>query len=253
MVADAIAMSGVPGFDPRAKLAVAVLWSFAVAAASGERALLAVPFGILLVVGARLERHVLWRVVKGTLLLWGLSFLANAFLIGGERVGPEILDWARPTREGLRAGAAQGGRLAVLAAISTWLVATTGALELAASLEWSVRRRPGWRRRAHRALLPLVLALRAVPLFLEEAARLRAVDRLRGGGGMGRDRVRRVAALLPVWVVGVVERADALGLALTLRGYDPDRERSFSRGYRFRSRDWLLLGGGLTGVVLLAW
>jgi energy-coupling factor transport system permease protein len=207
---------------------------------------------VFLVATAGLDRRVLLRVVKGTLLLWGLSFLANAFLIGGERLGPELLGWFRPTREGLAAGAAQGGRLAVLAAISTWLVASTGALELAASLEWTVRGHPRLRRRAHRALLPMVLALRTLPLFLDEADRLRAVDRLRGRGRTRRDRVRRAASLVPVWVAGVVERAEALALALLLRGYDPAAERSFARGFRLRFRDWVLLGAGVGGAVALS-
>jgi len=250
MVEDA-PVTGRLTFDPRAKMAAAVLWSVAVSVAPGGRALWAVPFGAGLVAVAGLDRRVLARVVKGTLLLWALSFLANAFLIGGERIGPEALGWFRPTREGLAAGTAQGGRLAVLAAISTWLVATTGALELAASLEWTVRGRPGLRRKAHRALLPAVLALRAVPLFLEEAERLLAIDRLRGGGTSGLRRLQRLAALVPVWVLGVVDRAESLALTLLLRGYDPDRERGFARSFRFRPRDWALLGCGVVGAVLL--
>jgi energy-coupling factor transport system permease protein len=186
-------------------------------------------------------------------VLWLLSLLANAFLIPGERPGPEMLRWARPTREGITAGLAQGARLAVLTAIASWAAATTRTLELASSLEWSVRRVPGLRRRAHRALLPVVLSLRLLPLLLDEARRLLDVDRLRRGPRRGWSGARRVAGLGPVWVLLVVERAEALALALTLRGYRPDRERasrhwgrSTGRGpeRRHAPRSPRLMGGG---------
>jgi energy-coupling factor transport system permease protein len=234
--------------DPRAKVLAAVALSFALAVAPGPRVLAALPVTALLLLTAGLGRPRLLAALRAVAVLWLLSLLANAFLIPGDRIGPELLRWARPTREGITAGLAQGARLAALTAVASWAAATTRTLELASSLEWSVRGIPGLRRRAHRALLPIVLSLRMLPLLLDEARRLLDVDRLRQGPRRGWRGARRVAGLGPVWVLLVVERAEALALALTLRGYRPDRERSFARDFRLGALDWGLMAATALGV-----
>jgi energy-coupling factor transporter transmembrane protein EcfT len=210
-----------------------------------------VALGFLLTAG--LDRGRLLKATSAVAVLWLLSFLANAFLVPGTRLGPDALGWARPTREGLEAGLTHGGRLAGLAFLSAWVMATTGALELAGSVEWSVRKVPRLRRAAHRALLPVVLGLRMVPLFADEARRMLEVDRLRAGPKGRRGQLRRLASLAPVWMVTVIERADSLALALTLRGYRPDAERGFARSYRWRPGDWALVVLAAAGVVYLGW
>lgn len=237
--------------DPRAKVWFAVIWSFALAAAPGSAALLALPVPVLLLLTSGIRPGQLGKVVAGVLVLWGLSFAANAFFMPGARVGPEELGWLRPTREGIEAGFSHGARLAGLAFVSAWVVEVTGALEMAGSLEWTFRGAPRLRQAAHRALLPVVLALRMIPMFLDEARRILDVDRLRGGPRRGLGGVRRVARLAPVWMVTTVERAEALGLALVLRGYRPEAARSFVRPYRFEVWDWGLVAGGLAGAVFL--
>jgi energy-coupling factor transporter transmembrane protein EcfT len=239
------------GVDPRAKLVAAVVLCLALTVAPASRTLALLPFVAVLVATAGQTRHRLWGVVRGVAVLWGLTLLANAFLVGGHRLGPEALGWLRPTEEGIRAGLEQGGRLAGLAGLSAWLVATTRALDVAGSLEWTVRRSPSIRRRAHRGLLPIVLSLRMIPLFADEARRLLDVDRLRHGPRRGGAGVGRVARLAPLWVSSVVMRADALAVALTLRGYQPDGERSFAHGYRFRLRDWGLVSASILGALFL--
>jgi energy-coupling factor transporter transmembrane protein EcfT len=114
-----------------------------------------------------------------------------------------------------------------------------------------VRRAPGWRRRLHRWLFPVVLALRMVPLLLDEARRLVDVDRLRRGPGRRGPGWRRTASLAPLFIVLVVERAEALALALSLRGYHPARERPFLRAWRMDPLDWGLVVVGTLGVLAL--
>jgi energy-coupling factor transport system permease protein len=237
--------------DPRSKVLVLFAGSAALAAAPVSRVWLALPFTAALLLSAGLSRARLGAALRGVAVLWLLSLLVNGFLVAGERLGPQALGWLRPTREGLSAGLAQGGRLAALTALMGWGMATLGALELAGSVEWTVRRVPALRRRAHRALLPVVLALRMIPLLLDEAERLLQVEALRGGPWRGRGRLRRAARLAPLWVFSVIERAEALALALTLRGYRPERSRGFARTYRWGGGDWLLVGAGALGVFAL--
>ncbi len=59
-----------------------------------------------------------------------------------------------------------------------------------------------------------------------------------------------MARMAPTWVSMVLERAEALALALTLRGYRPRAPRGFVREFRFGILDWGLVLGGVGGVVL---
>ena len=244
-------MTGWAGRDPRAKLVLALVLSLALAFAPTRRVLPVLPVAVLLVASAGLDRRRLAALGRAVLLLWGLSLAANALFMPGPRLGPEVLGPLRPSVSGLAMGVEQGARLAVLAAVAAWAAATLGALELAGSLEWTLRRWPRLRRRAHRSLFPAVLSLRILPLVLREAQRLLDVDRLRGGRRRGREGLKRVAALAPLWLVSVVERADDLALALTLRGYRDGGERTFARRYRMAPLDWGLVAAGLGAAIYL--
>ncbi len=237
--------------DPRAKVFLALLSSVALAAAPAGRALTALPVTLLLLVSAGVGFRRLASVFRLLIVLWGLSLVANAFLTPGHRLGPGWLGWVRPSAEGLRLGAVQGARLGALAAVAAWAVGTIRAFELGGSLEWTVRGAPGWRRRVHRAFLPVVLALRLFPILGTEAVRILDVDRLRRGPRRGLSGLRRAAGLAPVWMITVVERAEALALALTLRGYRPGAERGFARGYRMGFWDWSMVGAAVAGAIWL--
>jgi energy-coupling factor transport system permease protein len=237
------------GRDPRAKTFFALAAGSALAIAPATRAWVALPAALALLLSAGIPTARLVSLLRGVALLWFLSMIANAFLWGGPRLGPEALGWARPSAEGLQSGFLHGARLGGLAALGAWLGETTAALDLARSLEWSVRNLPAIRRRVHRAVLPLVLALRLVPLLVEEARRLVEVERIRRGPVGRWTAMRRLARLSPLWMVLVVERAEALALALTLRGYDPERPRGFARRYRWAPPDWGLFALGVAALL----
>jgi len=227
-----------------------ILLSLALLTADPRAGLVVLPFLILLAASA-LDLRRLAGLARAVALLWTLTWIVNAFLAPGERVGPETLGWLRPSREGLRAGALQGARLAGLGAVGAWTAAVVGALELSSSLEWTVRRWDPIRRRVHALAFPAVLALRLVPLMIEEATRIRAVERLRGGPIRGIGALGRYAGFFPAWLSAILERAQGLSLALTLRGYRPDRRRGFARRYRFAPSDWGLLALGAAAVFFL--
>ena len=239
--------------DPRAKTYFAVVLSLLLVLVPAIRAWFFLPLIVCMLVTAGVPRDKFVALARAVLVLWILSFVMNAFLIPGPRVGPEWLRFLRPSTPGLRAGLDHGARLAGLAGIGAWLAATTSVLDLASSIEWSMRGWPWLRRQAHRALLPIVLAVRLVPLLVDEGRRLIEIERLRHGS-LGKQRaVKRLAQLAPLWMVLVVERAERLAEALVLRGYDPERPRSFARGYRMGVADWGLVLLGTLGIAGIAW
>lgn len=239
--------------DPRAKTYLAIVISLLLVLLPATRAWFFLPLIGYLLASAGVPREKFVALVRAVLVLWILSFVFNALLIPGPRVGPEWLRFLRPTTTGLRTGVDHGARLAGLAGIGAWLAATTGVLDLAASLEWSVRGWPWLRHQAHKALMPVVLAVRLVPLLVDEGRRLIEIERLRTGSASKGRAVKRLAQLAPLWMVLVVERAEGLAEALVLRGYDPERPRSFARGYRMGVLDWgLVLLGTLAMAGLVA-
>jgi len=238
------------GADPRAKVFLAAALSLGLVLASPSRAWIGLPAAALLA-GSALDARGLRAWIRAVLVLWGITIVCNAVLVGGERYGPESLGGFRPSVRGVGIGLVQGARLAGLAGLSAWLLAVTAPLDLAASLEWGVRGREGVRRRVHDLLLPVVLALRVLPLFVDEGERLLAVDRLRGGSRGGLRGVVRAARLAPAWMTAVVERGEQLALAMTLRGYRPGAPRGFAREYRLGPGDAFLTGVGLLGFAFL--
>jgi energy-coupling factor transporter transmembrane protein EcfT len=229
--------------DPRARLLFALLLTAAALVTPLDRvAWLLLPAGAM--AAAALDGPGRRRLVRAVVLLALFTAVANAFLAGGERIGPAWLGPLRPTAEGFLRGAVQGLRLAVLGAAAASLVASTAALDLAASLEWGVRDRPALRRRVHALTFPAVLALGLAGALAAEAARVREVDRLRAGPLRARGPAA-VGGLLGAWFAAVVERAERLAAVLTRRGYRPDRPLGFPRPYRFAAGDALLTAAGL--------
>jgi energy-coupling factor transport system permease protein len=234
--------------DPRAKTFFAIAAGLALAIAPAARVWIALPAALLLLLSTGVPAPRFLSLLRGVAILWLLSMVANAYLWGGPRLGPEALGWLRPSAEGLKSGFMHGARLGAMAALGAWLAECTGVLDLARSLEWTVRNLPALRRRVHRGLLPLVLALRLIPLLVEEARRLLEVERIRRGPVGRWTAMRRLARLSPLWMVLVVERAEALALALMLRGYDPERPRGFSHRYRWVLPDWGLFALGVAAL-----
>ena len=229
--------------DPRARLLFALLLTAAALAAPADRvAWLLLPAGAVAL--ASLDAAGLRRLVRAVVVLALFTAVANAFLVAGPRLGPGWLGPFRPGMDGFLLGAAQGLRLAVLAAAAAALVASTAALDLAASLEWGVRHRPGLRQRVHALVFPGVLALGLAGALAAEAARVREVDRLRAGPLRARG-LRALGGLLGAWFAAVVERAERLAAVLTRRGYRPDRPLGFPRVYRLGPGDGLLVLAGV--------
>lgn len=227
------------GFDPRFLLLTAVVLTISLLAAPRTALLAAGPVALVLAATV-LDRTRVIALLRAVLILAAITCVINAFLGSGDR----ILGYSQA---GLIRGAWQGVRLTALTAVAAWATAVLSPLSLAATLEWSVRRWPPLRHRVHQALLPVVLAVQLLPLMTDEAARQLEVDRLRRGPGP-RSWIRQ-ARLMPAWLNGVIDRADDLALALTLRGYRPDRPLRFMRTYAWGRAE----AAGVMVLALAVW
>ncbi|HEY8552720.1 MAG TPA: ATP-binding cassette domain-containing protein, partial [Thermaerobacter sp.] len=209
-------------------------------------ALLAVPVGLGLAFGGIGVRS--WLVgmapfvVVAATRVWTLGAFGE-----GHRLVAQVL-WYRFTAEGLHHGLVVGLRLLGVGALGVLYVRTTGLADLVLGLVQQGGLSPRW-------AYGLLAALRFVPLFQDELARVRKAYRVRGLTGRGlRGRLEAAYRYSLALLVHAVRAAEAVAVALQARGFDGSRKRTFYRtltaGWREAGYAGLLLG--LAAVALVA-
>jgi energy-coupling factor transporter transmembrane protein EcfT len=179
-----------------------------------------------------------------------LSITLNLYLNPGEPLPLPVFLGRHATREGLRNGVllvmrVTGATFAVQGLAALW-PGERAADEIAGLLApLELLRVP-----VRKARAMLSLALRFAPLVTDEFRRVAQVQALRAGRPPrgGREWVQRQRAAIVPAVVGSLERADRVALALEARHY---RLRPVSRGPR--SPWWVSATGVALAVVALAW
>jgi energy-coupling factor transporter transmembrane protein EcfT len=186
------------------------------------------------------------------LLAWGalFSIALNLYLNPGEPLPLPTLFGRHATREGLMNGVLlvmrmTGATLAVYGLMALW-PGERAADEIAGLLAPFERLHVPVRR----ARAVLSLALRFAPLVTDEFRRVAQVQALRAGRPprAGREWVQRQRATIVPAVIGSLERADRVALALEARHY---RLRPVFRGPR---SPWIVSGAGVAlAVAALVW
>ena len=184
---------------------------------------------------AQLPLRMLLGNLKPLLPLLLLTFGLNAILTPGSPVAALPLGLGEVTAAGLKRGLFLSGRFAALVLAASVLTLTTSPLDLADGLESLLKplRRVGVP--THELAMTTTIALRFIPILIDEADRLRNAQLARGadfGGGP----VRRVRSLFPLLLplfVSAFSRADHLAVAMEARCYRGDVGRS-----RYRQLRW---------------
>ncbi len=224
----------------------------AVAAIPGFAALASFSLFLLLAVTlSRLPLLFLLRNLRPFVWLFSFTLLMHAFMTPGAAL------WRVPnadlvlTEEGLYMGLFFCCRLAVLVTAASLLTLTTAPMELTDGLErmMSPLRRFGFP--AHELAMMVTIALRFIPVLVEEAERLRMAQMSRGAD-FGGNPVRRIRKLVPRLVplfISAFSRADRLALAMESRCYRCGENRTSFRQLRFATRD---LNAGLAVCAAVA-
>jgi len=233
---------------------------------------------MLLAAGLRLRPRA-WLVVAGILLAtaWGTVLSQAIFYPGESRTvlltlvpAGEILGWSfsgiNLAREGAIHGLIQSLRLLAVTLAGLAVCISTSPERLVAALA---------RLRVPVAIgFMTVAALRFVPTMVEEWATVRRAARLRGAGRRGSGlagrgafsrwlggprRVKLELALLVPVLAASLRRASALATAITCRGFDATRPRTFYPELRFSIGEYaalailLLLAAGVSLVKSVYW
>ena len=235
--------SFIHGLDPRTKIGGLLLFSVALLLAPDLYhaliVLLLVPF---ITAVARVPAGFLWRQVRPLLFFLAIVLFLQAAFTPGET----ILFTAGPlnfSREGVDLAGMALARVLGLVLAASLLTATTSPLRLTDGLEALLK--PGQRLGlpAQELALMLSLALRFVPLLLEEAERLKLAQEARGadfGGRLG-QRLQLILALVIPLLISVFRRAEDIAQAMEARCYQSGQPRSRMRPLVFSGRDALAL------------
>ena len=146
-------------------------------------------------------------------------------------------------------------RVVLLYYATTMLMLTTSLVDLTSGLELIFGPLQRLRVPVNELVLVFVIAIKFVPIFIEEMERLARAQTARGvpfdeGGAI--TRARRIGRLLvPIFISGFA-RADTLTIAMHTRSYRGGRYRTKLRQMRASLSDWLALAL-VTLWILVAW
>ncbi|MDP8944952.1 MAG: energy-coupling factor transporter transmembrane protein EcfT [Actinomycetota bacterium] len=146
-------------------------------------------------------------------------------------------------------------RVILLYYVTTMLMLTTSLVDLTNGLELIFGPLQRLRIPVNELVLVFVIAIKFVPIFIEEMERLARAQTARGvpfdeGGAL--TRARRLGRLLvPIFISGFA-RADTLTIAMNTRSYRGGRYRTKLRQMRASPSDWLALTL-VTLWMLVAW
>jgi energy-coupling factor transport system permease protein len=157
--------------------------------------------------------------------------------------------------EGLYTAGIIALRVILLYYVTTMLMLTTSLVDLTNGLELIFGPLQRLRIPVNELVLVFVIAIKFVPIFIEEMERLARAQTARGvpfdeGGAL--TRARRIGRLLvPIFISGFA-RADTLTIAMNTRSYRGGRYRTKFRQMRASPSDWLALAL-ITLWILVAW
>jgi energy-coupling factor transport system permease protein len=152
--------------------------------------------------------------------------------------------------EGLRSAGILGLRVIFLYYVTTMLMLTTSLVDLTNGLELIFGPLQRLRVPVNELVLVFVIAIKFVPIFIEEVERLARAQTARGvpfdeGGAF--TRARRLGRLLVPIFIGGFRRADLLSTAMHTRCYRGGRYRTKFRQMSAKPSDWLAL------ALVIAW
>ena len=238
--------SAIHRMDPRIKLAatfVMLVASFVIDDFLGFAVALA-----LLALIQIVSRIPLGYLLRGSGFFLGflLFILAFQVLFYPGEVSEYLWRWGilSVSTEGLRAAGILGLRVIFLYYVTTMLMLTTSLVDLTNGLELIFGPLQRLRVPVNELVLVFVIAIKFVPIFIEEVERLARAQTARGvpfdeGGAI--KRARRLGRLLVPIFIGGFARADVLTTAMNIRCYRGGRYRTKFRQMNTTPSDWLIL------------
>ncbi len=248
--------SFVHNMDPRLKLLFLIAYIVAIFLARNFYGLAACLVVLLLAIAfSRVPILKVLRAIRGVLFLVLFTAVINAFFRTGETVYWQY-GILCVSKEGIVFSAFLVCRLILLVTCSSMLTYTTTPVSLTDGIESLLKPLTWIKIPVHILADVMSIALRMIPVLMEETERIRSAQKARGGDIEGGGLIKKIRAVVPILVpliLSAFRRADELGDAMDARCYMASKKRTKYKKLRFTWRDLIgfFVGAALiTGVVL---
>lgn len=227
--------------DPRMKIIALVVFLVLVFCTFNYYALSAVVIAVLAVVLlSKVPLRLYFKSLKMILFIVLITSALNLFYGTGE---PIAEFWIfKITLSGINNAIFVTVRIFSLILISSTLTFTTSPTDLTDALERLMKPLTIFRIKVHEIAMMMTIALRFVPLLLEETDKIMSAQKARGADMESGNIVQRVKALIPVLIplfVSAFRRAYELAVAMECRCYQGGDGRTRMKILKLHKRDYI--------------
>lgn len=177
--------------------------------------------------------------LKSILFLVIFTVILNVFMVNGDHVIFEI--WKlKATWEGVLAAFLLAFRLMMLIIGSSILTLTTTPINLTDAIEKLLKPYERIRVPAHEIAMMMTIALRFIPILLEETDKIMKAQMARGADFENGGLIKKAKALVPLLVplfISAFRRADDLALAMEARCYRGGEGRTKMKKLKYGKND----------------
>ena len=231
--------SVIHSLDARVKIILtAAHLAFIFIADSPASYLAAAVFTAALIIISRVPVRYFIRSLKPVMWILIIMAVINLFTVKGETL-ISLPFSLTVTKEGAFTAAAVSARLILLVIAASLLTLTTPPLMLTDAIERLLRPLETIKVPARDIATMMSVAIRFIPVFSEEADRIKKAQTARGADFESGNIIKRARAMLPVFItlfVSAIRRADMLAEAMDARCYG-GKGRTRMKETRFSARD----------------
>lgn len=237
--------------DPRMKICLVIFGIVLLFASSNFGALaLAVAYIVVGMILSRIPVKLYLKSLKPILFLVAFTSVLNIFYGMGE----PLWQWGvfRITINGIVNAVFVAVRIVALILASSVLTFTTSPTQLTDAIERLLKPLAKLRVPVHEFAMMMTIALRFVPLLLEETDKIMAAQKARGADMESGNITQRIRALVPVLIplfVSSFRRAFDLATAMESRCYHGGEGRTKMKQLHFSARDWGVLAFSVVMLV----
>lgn len=227
--------------DPRAKIILLVSFIVLVFCTANYFALSVVVASVIgVVLLSRVPLRLYFKSLKMIIFIVLITSALNLFYGTGE---PLCQFWVfKITLAGINNAVFVGARIISLILISSALTFTTSPNDLTDALERLMKPLNVFHVKVHEIAMMMTIALRFVPLLLEETDKIMSAQKSRGADMESGSFVQRIKALIPVLIplfVSAFRRAYELAVAMECRCYQGGQGRTRMKILKLTYRDYV--------------
>ena len=227
--------------DPRAKILLLICFIVLVFCTSNYISLALVVCSVLgIVLLSKVPLRLYFKSLKMILVIVLITSALNLFYGTGE----PVFEWGfiKVTMSGINNAVFVAARIVCLILISSVLTFTTSPTDLTDALERLMKPLNIFHVKVHEIAMMMTIALRFVPLLLEETDKIMSAQKARGADMESGSLTQRIKALIPVLIplfVSAFRRAYELAVAMECRCYQGGQGRTRMKTLHLHKRDYI--------------